>query len=167
MKKKLLLVVIALLFVGVLTGCKKDKPKDDVVTPTEDQTQKQAEEAIEKDQKRKLETNYNNYEDFNVSQDDNKIEFQEGNSKIIYYYQGDKITGYESYITFDSKEVAEVAVKAFNDGSNPNIEKAYVDDKSVVIVYNEKAYQSKSLEDIKNEYEHVIKVKNGDYKYKN
>ena len=112
-------------------------------------------------------TNYNNYEDFNVSQDDNKIEFQEENSKIIYYYQGDKITGYESYITFDSKEVAEVAVKAFNDGSNPNIEKAYVDDKSVVIVYNEKAYQSKSLEDIKNEYEHVIKVKNGDYKYKN
>ena len=52
MRKKLLLVLIALLFVGVLTGCKKDKPKDDVVTPTEDQTQKQAEEAIEKDQKR-------------------------------------------------------------------------------------------------------------------
>ena len=59
MKKKLLLVLIALLFVGVLTGCKKDKTNE-VENKTEenntvvDPAQKEAEDAILKGWKRRI-----------------------------------------------------------------------------------------------------------------
>lgn len=165
MKKKLLLVLIALLFVGVLTGCKKDKTNE-VENKTEenntvvDPAQKEAEDAILKEQQKNLESNYNNYKDIEVGQDDTKIVFQNGNSKVVYYYEGNNITGYETYTNFATSDVANFALQGMNANTNANIEKAYVSDTALVVVYKKSAYENRTLEDVKKEYEHIEEVKN-------
>ena len=90
-----------------------------------------------------------------LQSDDEKIVFQISNMKYVFYYIDNNITGFETYIDYNSNEIANKMIENIN---AENIDKLYVKDNYVVIKWNQSEYENMSLEDIKKSYSYMFEL---------
>ena len=87
--------------------------------------------------------------------DDHKIVFKQvTGSYLVFYYEGNQITGYETYLDYEDSTTASVAVDIIkNDHENyQNVKSVSQKGQYVVVEYNENEYSAYSLDDVKSTY---------------
>lgn len=85
--------------------------------------------------------------------DDTKFVFEmEDNTKAIYYHDGNKITGYEIRVGYDSHELAELAKIEYEKEPDENAETVRVDGNTLVVEFGPAEYEETSLDEIKAAY---------------
>lgn len=112
-------------------------------------------------EKNNNQVNDNSNEDIKLYSDDSKIVFkQSNNSYLVFYYEEDKITGYELYLNYEDSSTASVAYNVLKDNHSAynNVKNIYQNGKYVVIEFNEEEYNAYSLEDVKRVYEKLEQV---------
>ena len=131
MKKKLLVSITIFFSILLLVGCSKKE-----------------EDTISKQKNiQKKDTTINEQEEIELYSDKNKLVFENGKTKLVYYYKDDKITGYETYIDYDNKENANIAKETME--LDDRIKKVYTKGKYLVVEYNESEYSSMTLKELK------------------
>lgn len=80
--------------------------------------------------------------------------------KLVFYYDGDKITGYEHYYTYADSKAAEDALKKAKEElkNNKTIKEIKQVDKYVVYVMNESEYKDKTVSSVKESYSYLVPV---------
>ena len=91
--------------------------------------------------------------------DKNKIVFANGKAKLVYYYSGETITGYESYIDYEDPVAAKYAESTFE--KDDSIKEVYTKDQYLVVVYNDSEYKDVTLSELKVIYSMLEEVKKG------
>lgn len=108
-------------------------------------------------------------EDDNYTYSTNKLELYSDNEKIVYesnmeylvfYYSGNKITGFSDYIAYYDNETAKNVVSQIE--VTDNMKKVYTKENYVVIEYSEKEYKDLTVNGVKEEYSYLKEVKKGD-----
>ncbi len=138
MKKTLIIIAIAVL----LTGCGDNKSVSSVNNISENNSPEISEKV-------------------ELYSDDTKIVYKQSKgSYLVFYYDGNKIIGYELYLDYEDEETASVAYEvlkqdhsAYNNVKNINQKGQYV-----VIEYNENEYAAYSLDDVKRTYSTLEQV---------
>ena len=138
MKKALIIITIAVL----LTGCGDNKSVSSVNNISENNSPETSEKV-------------------ELYSDDTKIVYKQSKgSYLVFYYDGNKIIGYELYLDYEDEETASVAYEvlkqdhsAYNNVKNINQKGQYV-----VIEYNENEYAAYSLDDVKRTYSTLEQV---------
>ena len=138
MKKALIIITIAVL----LTGCGDNKSVSSVNSISENNSPEISEKV-------------------ELYSDDTKIVYKQSKgSYLVFYYDGNKIIGYELYLDYEDEETASVAYEvlkqdhsAYNNVKNINQKGQYV-----VIEYNENEYAAYSLDDVKRTYSTLEQV---------
>ena len=143
-----LIVFMCLLLIGC--GKKPDTIKPDTIK--EDDNQK-----VNNDKKSNVSSNDIVIEDdLQLYSDDTKLVFQESNITYVFYYSGDKITNMVTYINYENEVTANYARELLNGESS--IKKAYVEDKYLVVEYNESEYKDLTVNGVKAAYSLVKEV---------
>ena len=140
MKKKLLTGLFAIIMCFALVGCGKEEQKNQ---PENNNEQPKQEE--------------NNKDSVDLYSDDTRIVFSTDQGLIIFYYEGNKITGYHVYFDYEDNETATYALSTLE--KDEEVEKMYVRDKYLVFEYKESAYEYLTLEDVKKSYSYLEEVK--------
>ena len=140
MKRKIFAIVFIVLCLVSFTACKKDNNEGNGGNNNNgggDNTN----------------TNTNTNTNKEVKEDDlysgtNKIVYESGSSKLVYYYSGEKITGYEVYIDYGDEVTSKYALDVLDKTDN-TIKNAYTSGKYLVVVYNESEYKDLKLSELK------------------
>lgn len=134
--KKYLKIALVVLVCVVLVGCgcnKKENGKD----------------------KKKEETAFNLYTD------DTKLVYKNKDLyKIVFYYEGNNITGVEHYYEYKDENEAKLQYEKDKETykNNTTIKTIKQVDKYVVYVMNESEYEGKTVESVKNDYSYLVPV---------
>ena len=84
--------------------------------------------------------------------DESKLVYKQSKgSYLVFYYDGNKITGYETYLDYEDEETASVAYEVLKEDHSAynNVKNIKQNGQYVVIEYNEIEYAAYSLDDIK------------------
>ncbi len=150
MRKRLFFLgLISIVLCIVLTGCGvENKPATgeeqademeqkvyNAVTPTTDE----AKEVIQ---------------EMDLYSDNTKMVFISGQTRLVFYYSGEEITGYVTYIDYGNEATAENALTLV-DEEDESIEKAYTKGKYLVMEYDKSEYENLSVSDVKNAYSYL------------
>lgn len=141
MKRYLYILGICTLSV-MLIGCGSDKDKKKENSKSKEQTQ--IEKTLNK-----------------LYTDDKKLVYANGDLyKLVFYYNGNKITGLEHYYEYKDEKEAESKYKEDletlkNDVSIKNILRS---GKYVVYIMSEDRYEDKTVEELKKEYSYLLPV---------
>ena len=84
--------------------------------------------------------------------DDEKLVFENEVVKYVFYYKGDKVIAYHTYIDYKDSQKAQAAKEEISKNKEDIINKVYTNGKYVVIEYNEKAQEDMSISEIKETY---------------
>ena len=174
--KKLLYGVLALVTVFALAGCKGKETNEPTQTPETTVTEtttgntESAETSTQETESNTTETGNENYEELveqlpeealneakenvkelEVSEEDNKIVFKQSDiMTAIYYHDGEKLTGYEAYIDYESPELAATAkAEAEADVESDQAESITVEGNRLHVVFKEEAYRDTSLDEVR------------------
>ncbi len=134
--KKYLKIALVVLVCVVLVGCgckKKDDGKD----------------------KNKGETAYHLYTD------DTKLVYNNNDLyKIVFYYEGNNITGVEHYYDYKTESDAKLQYEKDKETykNNTTIKTIKQVDKYVVYVMSDTEYEGKTVEQVKNDYSYLVPV---------
>ncbi len=163
--KRLLYGMIAVATIFSLAGCgKKEETTEPKITPNETTTQTTSEpsnstneeemtveEAVEQLPEETIEGIQETLDNIEVSSDKNTISFQQDEkTTAIYHHDGEKVNGFEAYIEYDKKELAEAA-KAEGEADEEameDVESVTVEGNKLHVIFKESAYQDTSLEEI-------------------
>ena len=151
MKKKILSIIIicSILFIGACSNNNEESEVNNNNTNTNTNTNSES-------------TNSNEYSDIDLYSDDTKIVFIEGNSKLVFYYEGNEITKHCVYIDYGDSYTANMALNLINnDEEDKTIEKAYVQGKYLIVEYAKEEYENTTLEDVKTAYSILEQAKKG------
>ncbi|MBQ7667970.1 MAG: hypothetical protein IJS47_01415 [Clostridia bacterium] len=89
--------------------------------------------------------------------DDHKMVFKNlDNSDLVFYYEGDKITGFEAYFEYSDAATAKFAASYIEKGDT--VKDVYVKGKYVVVVYNESEYEDLTTESVRTVYSYLEQV---------
>ena len=133
MKKKILLCLLLVLCLFTVVGCKK----------TKEPTKKTSQHSEELNKKGEID----------IYSDDEKIVFESGKSLLVFYYKGDKITAYHTYIDYETEETAKIALEATK--KTELVKDVYTKGKYLVIEYNDDHYSKFTVKDIKEAYSYL------------
>ncbi len=177
--KKLLYGVLALVTVFALAGCKGKETNEPTQTPettvtetttsgtetsetpetstqetktsTEETGNENYEELVEQLPEEALNKAKENVKELEVSEEDNKIVFKQSDiMTAIYYHDGEKLTGYEVYIDYESPELAAAAkAEAEADVEADQAESITIEGNRLHVVFKEEAYQDTSLDEVR------------------
>ena len=148
MKKKILLSFLAMAFCFTLTGC-GNSDKEEVI----DDTSNDIEETIENTNESGVE------EELKLYSDDTKYVFQYGNITHVFYYSGDTITAYHSYIDYGDNNTATLTNNLLSVDDLTDIDKHYVKGKYIVFEHNKSQYEDMTVEELKTAYSYMQEVK--------
>ena len=87
--------------------------------------------------------------------DDHKIVFKQvAGSYLVFYYEGNQITGYELYLNYEDSTTASVAYSVLKQDHSAysNVKNVTQKGQYVIIEYDEAEYSAYSLEDVKRTY---------------
>ncbi len=138
-------VFIILTMIFVLAGCGSDKV-DNTNEVVNDNTSANVSEN---------KTSNNASDIVELYSDDTKIVFkQANNSSIVFYYEGNTITGYELYLNYEDPTTASVAYTVLqkDHSAYENVESISQKGQYVIIKYNNDAYSGYTLEEVKMTY---------------
>ena len=135
MRKKLFVFLMVVMVVFTLTACEK---------------------GTEETNTGKESGSSENANDLQLYSDNTKVVFENGPSKLVFYYKGNAITAYHLYIDYGNVETAEYALSVLE--KNDTIDKAYTKGKHLVIEYAESEYKDFTLDDIKSVYSTLKEV---------
>ena len=140
--KKIILCSLLFLMMLFATGCGND------TTTGEDETNNggSSSEVESKSDDDKIE----------LYSDNTKMVFQNGTSSLVYYYEGDKITGYHAYIDYENAATANYVLSMLD--KNESIAKAYTKGRYVVIEYAESEYENTTTDEIRLLYSYLEEV---------
>ncbi len=144
MKKKItILFVFAFLSAFVLTGCGKDDKKENLNN-----------------------NNTNNSGDTThvsgstVHSDNNKIVFKNEQTKMVFYYEGNKITAYHVYVDYGDEATANMAIKVLKENKDENIDSMAVEGQYIVLKYKQKEYENYTVDGVRQMYSYLEEIKN-------
>lgn len=101
-------------------------------------------------------------ENLNLYSDDTKIVFNFNDVyNIVYYYEGNEITGMEYYYNYQTSEVAAYAKAGIEASKDENVESVIQKGQYIIVKFNEKEYNDYTLEEIKQTYSYLEEVKKG------
>ena len=171
--KKVVLIVLAFSTMFLLMACgdKKEENEetnnvesDEVIDIGEDTSkdnlvneEKNNDEEFFEDIEQARET-LNNLEMY--SDDSKYIINVTDNTRGIYYHDGEKITGYEIRIEYDSAELAEQARQTYNQEDGDNIKSIKVDGNELIVEFGPEEYEKTSLKDVEAAYSLIKKSNN-------
>ena len=148
MKKKILLGFLAMTFCFTLTGC-GDSNKEEVI----DDTSSNIEETIENTKESGVE------EELKLYSDDTKYVFQYGNITHVFYYSGDTITAYHSYIDYGDANTATLTNNLLSVEDLVDVDKHYVKGKYIVFEHNKNQYEDMTVSELKTAYSYMKEIK--------
>ncbi len=156
MKRNILVIALAfvLLFSFAACSCGKNKSGSDTKGVTEKGTIDSTDDVIA--QQESLEDG-----EVKLVKDKDKLCYVSGAATIVYYYDGNKITGYEMYVDYGSEEAAKLAVQGLEDGQNAGdigIDSITQNGSYVIIKYAESEYDGLTVKDVKEQYEDFEKL---------
>ena len=137
MKKLIIILVISILIVG----CNKDASNNTNAKNINNNS---------------IEVNNTTSSNIELSSDDTKIVFKLSNMEYVFYYDDNTITHFYTYVNYGTNEKANEAIKTLQLDNNVN--NYYVDDKYIVIEWNESEYQNMTLDDVYNAYSYMEEV---------
>ena len=79
---------------------------------------------------------------------------------LVFYYKGNKITGFSDYIGYYDNETAKNVVSQIE--ITDNMKKVYSKDNYVVIEYSESEYKDLTVKGVKEEYSYLKEVLKGE-----
>ena len=150
MKKKVLVGLLAVIMCFAVVGCgKKDEETNNDNSTNNNGTNTQ-------------ETTSNNGNDdyvFSFYSDDTKLVYESETSRFVFFYSGEKITGYHLYVSYETPELAAYALKAINADNDDTIKKAYTKGKYLVVEYSESEYSDLTVDDVRIAYQSMTEIK--------
>ena len=131
MKKKLFVVLLLFLTLFIVSGCN---------------SKKKAEEEEEIDA-------------LGLYSDSKKLVYQSSNTRYVFYYEGEQITGYHLYIEYETEELAKSSMEDYISPDDDSMDKIYTKDNYVVIEFNESQYSYLSVSSVKSTYSPMKEIK--------
>ena len=125
MKKNIILLFLIILVSIVIIGCKKEEKIDN-------DTIKEADLLLYSDKEKKV--------------------YEDGNTRYVFYYKDDKITGYQTYIDYDTNALAKKAFKDLDRSKYINASKYYVKGKYIVFEWKKSEYEDLTVNIVKTKY---------------
>ena len=145
MKKKILLSLLVVLSLFLVVGCGSKK------TESKDSTSNKGNDVVDNNKE-------NEADDIKLYSDDTKIVFDSGEGKIVFYYEGDKITAHHVYINYGSASLAQTAYASVKLEEEEGIKKAYVKGSYLVVEYEDSEFENLTLDDVKTAYSYLEQV---------
>ena len=148
--KKILLTLLALFLSFSLTACGSDEEKEEnkggektsEVETDEGENNNSVEDVAEK---------------IKLYSDDTKMVFKNGNTQLVYYYSGDKITAYHAYIDYETAALANLALSTIEENDTA-IAKAYTNGRYLVVEYAESEYENTTVKEIRALYSYLEQI---------
>lgn len=153
--KKILALLLALLMILSLAACSsKDEPSNDDKTPTVIEETEDADDAeADPDEIESEDADVEVGDDFelNIKEDDQKIIWEVENTTIVYYHDGQDVTGYEAYIETSSAADAKVAIDVYqkNAEQDDTIDEVSRKGKYIYIKYNKSGFEYVTYDELK------------------
>lgn len=144
--KRIVLFVCILFSVFLVTGCGKD-------------------EVVNNNNSNNIENNSSGetYENIELYSDETKIVFRYETTTYVFYYSGEEITGYHTYIDYGDAATAGSAYQVFNtekkNGQMETVDKVYTKGKYVVFEFNKSEYEGMEVKDLRTAYSYMEEVK--------
>ncbi len=153
MKRNLLIIALAfaLLFSFAACSCGKNNSSSDTKGVTEKGTIDSTDDVIS--QQESLEDG-----EVKLVKDKDKLCYVSDTATMVYYYEGNEITGYEMYVDYGSEEAAGYAVQGLEESNEAGdeslgIESITQDGTYVIIKYDKSQYEGLTVKDVKEQYE--------------
>lgn len=127
MKKILIMMLVCSMF--FITGCGTDKN-----IPDEENNQQQSNSNIE------------------LYSDNTKIVYDTGAYKLVYYYSGNDITGYEMYYDFGSVELATISKASIEEDLDSSVATVVQNGKYLIVKFHESEYEGLTVEGVRATY---------------
>ncbi|HPZ00688.1 MAG TPA: hypothetical protein PLS28_04390 [Clostridiales bacterium] len=142
MKRKILIVLLALVLLFSFAGCScksKKAQEKEAVESTEDIIKQQ--DAL-KDGEVKL------------VEEDGKLCYLSDAATIVFYYEGDKITGHEMYVDYNDADTAKMAYQAIEQvcQESDDYESVSLKGNYVIMKYAKSEYDGMTVAQVKEEY---------------
>lgn len=165
MKKVLLAVMIMVICLSLVacssTSQTEENVKEEVVNTQENsfleepEAEKESEEID--DMNEESETAQETIENMKFYSDDTKYVITlEDNTRGIYYHDGNKITGYEIRVTYESHEEAELAKEEFEkeeENEEEDIKSVRVEGNELIAEFGPGEYEDTTIEEIETAFE--------------
>lgn len=153
MKKKILYFLMINLVMFVLVGCGSNTIKnvDDLISESKEAVSEAKDKVVEEVNKAD-----NDEDKIDLYSDDSKIVFANGTVKLVYYYSGDKITAYHTYIDYADAATAKYALSILN--KDDTMGKAYTNGKYLVIEHSESEYEGLTVSEVRATYSYLEEV---------
>jgi hypothetical protein len=143
MKKKIILTILVVISIFLIAGCNSNKPN----------------ENEGKNGNTNVENGNNTTNDVQLYSDDSKYVFEYDNTKHVFYYSGDTITAYHTYVKYDTEELAGYAYKLLKIEDFPNATKYYQNGKYIVFEWKSEEYNNMTASEIKIAYSYMKELK--------
>ena len=97
-------------------------------------------------------------EEIELYSDDTKIVFANAGGRIVYYYEGDTITGYRVYLDYGDNATAKFALANLDWQEDETIKNAFAEGKYVVVEYSESEYENQTVTDVRALYSYLEEI---------
>jgi len=146
MKRKVILTMLVLVLFFAITGCGKNKGLAD---------------AADKNSVEQADTSGDNssYDDIELYSDSTKYVFELSNTKYVFYYSGDTITAYHTYVDYNDAATAKTAYQLLKLEDYPEVNKYYVKGKYIVFEWNKSQYEDMTVSELKTAYSYMKELK--------
>ncbi len=145
MKNKLLLIIISIFMLFLVTGCGNES------NDLEDNNESDNTNEVDNNQ-----SSSNDDDKIDLYSDNTKIVFANGGGKLVYYYSGEKITGYSAYLDYGDSATAKLALSVSE--KDETIKNMYTQGRYLVVEYNESQFEDTTVSEIKALYSYLEQV---------
>ncbi len=140
MKNKVIKILLVLMCF-VLVGCGSKKVEQNISSHYDD-------DSI---------TN-NSSEEIELYSDDTKVVFLFNKIRYVFYYSGDEITAYHTYVDYGDNATAKMAYSII-DRDDETIKNCYVDGRYVVFEWAESEYEDLTYSNLREAYSYMEELK--------
>ena len=117
---------------------------------------------IYKKKKKKRTISESSNADLNLYSDDTKYVYESDNTTHVFYYEGDTITAYHTYVNYKEEELAKYAYDAVTQETLDTVENYYVKGKYLVFEYKESEYIDLEPSKLDKTYAYMKKIQKED-----
>ena len=150
MKKRILISILVIAVCFVLIGCGKEN-NENISDPNN--TTNNVENNSNNEN-----TNTSTNDNIHLYSDNTKYVFEFENVTYVFYYSGDEITAYHTYIDYEDAATAQYAYQFLKKEDLEEVDKYYVSGKYLVFEYNKSQYEDMKVSDLKTVYSYMTEV---------
>ncbi len=100
----------------------------------------------------------NSSEEIELYSDDTKVVFLFNKIRYVFYYSGDEITAYHTYVDYGDNATAKMAYSVI-DREDETIKNCYVDGRYVVFEWGESEYEDLTYSNLRTAYSYMEELK--------